>query len=165
MIELFTVSLENQPGRLLDVVSAVSDAGVDMKALNLTFPGPDHGEVRILVTDLKKARLAVEPLKLACGTIPAVAVEVADQAGGLASILKVAARAELSLQSIFTFITRVEGKALAVASFSDNQRAEEVLCQAGFCTVDQNGLGEDYHALDGEPRLSLNEYVGGSFFW
>ena len=72
VIKLLRVPLENKPGQLYGVVTIISAAGVDMKALSLTNQGPDSGEVLLLVTDLAKARKALEKAGLGCSAEPAV---------------------------------------------------------------------------------------------
>lgn len=159
MIKILRIPLENRPGQLHRAVTVISAAGVDMKALSLINQGPDRGEVLLLVTDLAAARRAVEKAGLDASAAPAVVVEVPDRAGGLASVLEATAKAGLSINEMFTFVTRVAGKALAVATFDDNVAAERLLQDAGIKTVQQKALVEE-----GEAR-PLEDYLGGSFFW
>jgi len=163
VIKILRVPLVNKPGQLYGAVTTISGAGVDMKALSLTNTSPDEGEVLLLVNDLAKARRALEKAGLPSTAESAVVLEVPDEAGGLASVLKATAKAGLSINDMFTFVTRLEGKALAVATFDDNGTAESLLLKAGVQTVGQDAITEE---LDGfnEPH-ALEDYLGGSFFW
>ena len=163
MIRILRVPLENRPGQLYGVVTVISGAGVDMKALSLSKRSPEHGDVLLLVNHLGKARKALEASGLACSVESAVVLEVPDHAGGLASVLKATTKAGLSINDMFTFVTRVAGKALAVATFDDNATAEDLLRKAGVHTVEQRDLGDEPHAPDTQPHLA--DYLGGPFFW
>jgi len=60
VIELLRIPLINRPGQMFDVVTIISKAGVEMKALSLTNHGGDESEVLMLVTNLAKAREALD---------------------------------------------------------------------------------------------------------
>lgn len=168
MIELLRIPLKNQPGQLHEVVTTISEAGVDMKALSVMSHGSGHHEVLLLVNNMTRARHALDQAGWPSAAQQAVVVEVADEAGGLAAVLKATTRAQLSINDLFTFVTRVEGKALAVATFDDNNRAEARLRAAGVTTVDQRDISESSNNEDetanAQPR-PLDDYLGGSFFW
>jgi hypothetical protein len=164
VIEILRVPLKNRPGQLYEVVTLISKAGVDMKALSLTPYGADEAEVLLLVTNLAKAREALEAAGRACSQQPAVVVEVSDRAGGLASALEAMMKAGLSVNDLFTFVTKVEGKALAVATFDDAPRAAKLLREAGVHVIDRKTLAGGASTRDSGPYL-LDDYLGGSFFW
>ncbi len=164
MIELLRISLEDRPGQLHGVITTISKAGVDMKALSLMHYGTNHGEALLLVADLARARDALVEAGRTVTIQPAVVVEVPDRAGGLASVLEATSSAELSVNDLFTFVTRIEGKALAVATFDDGDRAETVLREAGIRTFDQQTLISGTPPTNRGPHL-LDDYLGGSFFW
>jgi len=164
VIELLRIPLVNRPGQLFDVVTILSKAGVDMKALSLTNHGGDASEVLLLVTNMVKAREALAESGRKASSQPAVVVEVPDRAGGLASVLEATTKAGLSINDLFTFVTRVEGKALAVVTFDDNERAATLLREAGVSVVDQKAIAADGRSREAGPYL-LDDYLGGSFFW
>ena len=164
LIELLRISLEDRPGQLHKVITTISKAGVDMKALSLMHHGTNHGEALLLVADLARAQKALVDAGATPSIQPAVVVEVPDRAGGLASVLEATSCANLSVNDLFTFVTRVEGKALAVATFDDGERAEELLRKAGIRTFDQQTLINGTPPANRGPHL-LDDYLGGSFFW
>lgn len=164
MIELLRIPLVNRPGQLHDVVTTISNAGINMKALSVMHHGADASEVLLLVNHLGKAQNALTAAGRDSTVQPAIAVEVSDDTGGLASVLDTIQAADLSINDLFTFVTRVEGKALAVATFDSAERAEAALQAGGHRTVDQRTIDEEGSAPGTGPHL-LDDYLGGSFFW
>ncbi len=140
VIELLRIPLENRPGQLYEIVTIMSTAGIDMKALSLTNHGGDASEVLLLVTNLIKAQEALKAKGRSSTSQPAIVVEVDDHAGGLASVLEATTTLGLSINDLFTFVTRVVGKALAVVTFEDNERAEAELRAAGVKVVNQKTI-------------------------
>lgn len=164
MIELLRIPLKNRPGQLLEIVKLISRAEVDMKALSLTNHGSDSSEVLLLVTNLGRAKEALAEAGREVTTQPSLVVEVSDHAGGLAAVLGTIKEAGLSVNDLFTFVTRVEGKALAVVTFDDQNLAEAKLRDAGVQLIDQKAINADEKSLETGPYL-LDDYLGGSFFW
>jgi hypothetical protein len=164
VIELLSVPLKNRPGQLHAVVVLIAQAGVEIKALSLMHHGPDNAEVLLLVTNLARARQALESAGRGYSLQPALVVEVSDSAGGLALVLEATMTAGLSINDLFYFVSRVEGKALAVATFDDAEHAAQLLRQAGVGVVDQKTIAGGAGARDAGPYL-LDDYLGGSFFW
>lgn len=164
VIELLRIPLQNRPGQLLEVVTLISRVEVDMKALSLTNHGGDSSEVLLLVTNLSKARDALSEAGRNATAQPALVVEVSDRAGGLAAVLEAIKGAGLSINDLFTFVTRVEGKALAVITFDDIELASALLRDAGVTLIDQQTITEDARPQETGPYL-LDDYLGGSFFW
>lgn len=164
MIELLRIPLQNRPGQLLEVVTLISRTEVDMKALSLTNHGGDSSEVLLLVTNLNRAREALAEAGRNATAQPALVVEVSDRAGGLAAVLESIKGVGLSINDLFTFVSRVEGKALAVVTFDDIERASTLLREAGVLLVDQQTITEDNKSHESGPYL-LDDHLGGSFFW
>ncbi len=165
VIEILTVPLEDRPSQLYRLAQAISKAGVEMKALFLSTTNQGRGEVRLIVTNIATARAALDEERLASRTEQAVAVEVPDRTGGLASILQITSDGEVSIRVLFTFITRIEGKALAVGIFDDNKKTEILFQQAGLTVVDQQAIRASDKAVTNQRQALLDDYLGGSFFW
>ena len=54
-LKQIVVSIENAPGRLMEVTNALGNAGINLRALNLVDTGA-FGQLRLLVSDVVKAR-------------------------------------------------------------------------------------------------------------
>lgn len=161
MIKQLKVSLANQPGTLLGVVSALAEAGVDLKALQVNDRGVS-GDVRMIVSDLEKAKRTLGTAGHEFEVIEAVVAEMDDRVGGLASILSLLQAEQINVEALYAFVTRVQGKSLAVLTVSDQARAERVLSEHGVNTLAHQSELTDPAA----PRTpSLGDHLGVDFFW
>ena len=57
-LKQIVVSIENSPGRLLEVTEALGEAGINLRALNLVDTGA-FGQLRLLVSDVAKAGVRI----------------------------------------------------------------------------------------------------------
>ncbi|HEY1356822.1 MAG TPA: ACT domain-containing protein [Thermoleophilaceae bacterium] len=96
------IDIENTPGSLAEVASAISDAGVNIAAATCVGPG-DRAELHILV---KHAEAAKHSLAISHGVTVArerevVVVEVEDRPGVLADLTRKIARAGVNLDLVY----------------------------------------------------------------
>jgi flagellar biosynthesis protein FlhB len=79
--------LENTPGTLYQAVSAISDAGINLRALSVADTR-DFGILRMIVSDVSKTKEVLGEYTLAAET-KVIAVKMDDHAGALKNILKI----------------------------------------------------------------------------
>jgi hypothetical protein len=72
-LKQIVVSIENSPGRLLEVAEALGEAGINLRALNLVDTGA-FGQLRLLVSDVAKARQILMKLQVSAFVNEVVAV-------------------------------------------------------------------------------------------
>ena len=162
MIQQLTVKLPDRPGTLAGMVSALAEAGVDIKALNVSDRTQDHGEASMLVSDPGRAQAALKDYEVQIDEV--LAVEMDDQVGGLAAILDCLARHEVNIAQLYAFVSRHQSKALAVLrTDTPPEQAAEHLAQAGFRVLDQERLEQVGQRPKGPTPLS--EHLGLDFIW
>lgn len=95
------IDIENRPGALAEVATAISDAGVNIAAATCIGPG-DRAELHILVPHAEAARHALTISNLAVSRErEVVVVEVEDQPGVLADLTRRIARAGIDLDLVY----------------------------------------------------------------
>ena len=164
MIRQLVITLDNRPGTLKACVGQLADAGVDIKALEVTERGDGkHGDVHLIASDIDKAIAALDAGGYEYLVDDVLAVEMDDRVGGLAAILDLLATKDINLRYLYAFITRVRGKSLAVFSVRDTQAAAEVLREAGVPFASKEDFGED----DGKYKFKFNleDHFGKDFIW
>ena len=135
-LKQIVVSIENEPGRLLEVTESLGSAGINLRALNLVDTGA-FGQLRLLVSDVVTARKILMEMQ-----IPAyVAAEIEDKPGSLARQLKPLTEAGVTVIFMYAFITFAKGNAIMVFRFSDNDKAIEVLQANGTHLLDAKAFG------------------------
>jgi hypothetical protein len=96
------IDIENTPGALAEVASAISDAGVNIAAATCVGPG-ERAELHILV---KHAEAAKHSLAISHGVSVSrerevVVVDVEDRPGVLADLTRKIARAGVNLDLVY----------------------------------------------------------------
>ena len=133
--------LENTPGTLYQAVSAISDAGVNIRALSVADTR-DFGILRLIVSDVEKTREALSDDTVITQT-KVIAAKMNDEAGSLKKILKIIRDTGVNIEYVYAFTSPVAGSAYVVLRVDDEAGAEAVLAQNGIRTlsdVDMNGL-------------------------
>jgi hypothetical protein len=139
-LKQIVVSIENAPGRLLEVTSALGDAGINLRALNLVDTGA-FGQLRLLVSDVAKARRILMKMQIPAYVNEVVAAEIEDKPGSLADLLQPLADAKVSVVFMYAYITFSSGKAIMIFRFTDNDKAIGILKQNGFNMIDAETFG------------------------
>ncbi len=139
-LKQIVVSIENEPGRLLEVTESLGSAGINLRALNLVDTGA-FGQLRLLVSDVVTARKILMEMQIPAYVNEVVAAEIEDKPGSLARLLKPLTEAGVTVIFMYAFITFAKGNAIMVFRFSDNDKAIDVLKANGTNLLDANTFG------------------------
>ncbi|MCK5680517.1 amino acid-binding protein [bacterium] len=143
-LKQISIPLENSPGRLQETTQALGDAGINLHALTLS-EAADYGVLRLLVSNVSKARQIMMEKQFPARIDDVIAVEIEDQAGSLANVLKPLNEANISVRYMYAFSGFDNNRAVMIFNFSDPDKAIEVLQKTG-----QNILSaEAFGILDG----------------
>ena len=95
------IDVENTPGALAQVATAISDAGVNIAAATFVGPG-DRAEIHILVphAEAVKHALAISHVAVT-GERQVVIVDVEDRPGVLADLTRKIAKAGVNLDLVY----------------------------------------------------------------
>lgn len=129
-LKQIVISIENSPSRLYNVIKGLSDAGVNLRALNLVDTGA-FGQLRLLVSDVNKARQILMAMNIPAYVNEVVAAEIDDQPGSLAKILLPLMEANVRAAFMYAFIGKSVGKAIMIFRFTDNEKAIEIFQKNG----------------------------------
>lgn len=130
--------LENEPGTLFKAVSAVSDAGVNIRALSVADTR-DFGILRMIVSDTEKTKEVLGQDTTVAET-KVIAVKMSDQAGALKDILRVLQDAGINIEYVYAFTTSVKGSAYVVLRVDDTEEAESILNKNGKKTLSDDSV-------------------------
>ncbi|MBQ6265891.1 MAG: hypothetical protein IJK60_10635 [Clostridia bacterium] len=133
--------LENTPGTLCETISAITAAGINIRALSVADT-KDFGILRIIVSDIEKTKAAVSNDTVVKET-PVIAVRMNDKAGALNSVLSVLRQAQINVEYVYAFTGAVAGNAYVVMRVDDIEHAEQTLAQNGIKTLSDSDI-EDY---------------------
>lgn len=127
-IKQLSIFIENKFGRLEAIVDTLSKANINIRALSLA-EAHDYGVLRVIVDDAQKAKIALNDVGVIAKITDVVAVYLDDHSGGLASVLSVLKEAELTIEYMYAFLGRKEGKALMVLKTDDEVKTADVLAK------------------------------------
>ena len=139
-LKQISVFIENAPGRLYEVTSALGEAGINLRALNLVDTG-DFGKLRLLVSDIATTRRIMMERHIPARVDEVVAAEIEDRPGALAALLKPLKDAGISVVHMYAFIGFSAQRAVMIFRFSDIDKAIEVLTQNGIRLLDAESFG------------------------
>ncbi len=132
--------LENTPGKLYEVVDAITRVGVNIRALSVAET-KNFGILRIIVSDIEKTKEALDDYTVINET-PVVVVKMNDQAGSLKMILDVLKEADVNIEYIYAFTGAIHGSAYVVFRVDDVEGAERILGEKGIKTLKEEDLSE-----------------------
>ncbi|MRR32320.1 ACT domain-containing protein, partial [bacterium] len=127
------------PGALSAPVNLLAKAKINILTLSLADT-QQFGILRIVVRDWGKAKLLLESNGLVVKVTDMVAVEVADEPGGLAHILTVVEEARVNVEYMYGFTLKDQGKGILAFRFDDPDRAVDALGEKGFKAVASDAL-------------------------
>lgn len=130
--------LENTPGTLYQAVSAISDAGVNIRALSVADTR-DFGILRLIVSDLEKTKKVLSDGVVITET-KVIAAKMSDQAGALKKILRIIQDTGVNIEYVYAFTSPVAGSAYVVLRVDDEAGAEAVLAQSGIETLSDEDM-------------------------
>ncbi len=140
-LKQIVVSIENAPGRLHEVADALGKAGINLRALNLVDTGA-FGQLRLLVSDVAKARRILMEMQISAFVNEVVAAEIEDKPGSLADLLKPLKEDSVNVVFMYALIGFSQGaKAVMIFRFSDNDKAIKILRSNGINLLDAKTFG------------------------
>ena len=137
-ITQLSVFLMNQPGALVDAVSAISGAGANIRAMSLAEAN-DFGILRIIVSDSDRICKLLGDKYLISKT-DVVAARMDDRSGALYPILVALSEANINIEYMYAFTGSVADEAYVVFRVNDVKTAEAVLNANGISTLSDESL-------------------------
>ena len=140
MLKQLSVFLQNKAGRIADITRALSDAGIDLRALSIADTA-DFGILRMLVSDIEAAKAALSKQNCIVSVNEVAVVAVPDSPGGLARVLSLIAAAKIDIEYMYSLIERSAEEAYMVFRVSDEAKLLRALEANGLHSVSAEKLG------------------------
>ena len=141
-LKQLSVFLENAPGRLYEATEALGDAGLNLRSLSISDIS-GFGVLRILVSDIVKARRIIMEKQLPARIDDVVAAEIDDVPGSLARLLRFFKDTQVNVDYMYALAGTgsTSSKAVMIFRFSDNDRAIEIMQKNGVKVLDAEAFG------------------------
>jgi hypothetical protein len=121
-----TAHLENKPGRLAKICSALAQEKVDIRALSvMERDGPSV--LRFITSDLEVTKNVLTSLGTEFRIAEVLAVHLENRTGSLAKVLEKLAEEHINVEYAYASTTTAPGKALGIFHTSNPKRALQIL--------------------------------------
>ena len=137
-ITQLSIFLMNEPGALVNAVSAISGAGANIRAMSIAEAN-DFGILRIIVSDTD-AVSGVLGEKYLVHRTEVVADRMDDRSGALYPILDALSNSNINIEYMYAFTGSGPEEAYVVFRVNDVKTAEEVLNANGIATLSDDNL-------------------------
>jgi hypothetical protein len=141
-IRQFTVFLENQVGKLLEVIRRFEGSQVRIVALSIS-ENAECAFVRFLLSHPEQGREILERAGLAMIESDLIGVELPEGSEALTNICMALLQAEVNIVQAYPLLVRPRGRA-SVALMVDNiEIAQETLSSRGFSMITEADLQQE----------------------
>ncbi|MBQ6336385.1 MAG: ACT domain-containing protein [Ruminococcus sp.] len=140
-IKQLSIFVENREGTLVTVTDAIAKSGVDIRAMSVADTN-DFGIFRLIVTDVDKAKQALDEANAFVSVTEVVGVAVKDEPGALAKVVKLLADHNINIEYMYAFITVSKQYAYVVLRVADNAEAEKILAENGISLVTEEDMAK-----------------------
>jgi hypothetical protein len=130
-VKQLSLFLENKLGALSRPVKLLAKAKLNILTLCVADT-QQFGILRFVVRDWEKAKRLLEKEGFVVKVTDLVAIEVANEPGGLADILLALEAARVNVEYMYGFTLRAEGKGVLAFRFDDPDSAIASLLKAGI---------------------------------
>ena len=126
-ITQLTVTAQSRPGVLAKVARTLADAGVNITAFCASETAA-RGKLRMVVSDLGRARHALAAVRIRSGEEPALLLSVEDRPGTLATLAARLAAAKINIKCAYaTTVIPGGGPCHVVVAVTNAEKAEKAL--------------------------------------
>ncbi len=139
-LKQISIFLENSPGRLYEATQALGEAGLNLRSLSICDVS-GFGVLRILVSDVAKARRIIMKKQLPARVDDVVAAQITDTPSSLAKILKLLMDKQINVDYMYALAGTSSVDAVMVFCFSDNDQAIQLLLDNGVKLLDAESFG------------------------
>jgi hypothetical protein len=121
-----TAQLENKPGRLAKICSALAHQKVDIRALSI-MEREGASVLRLITSDLDMTKTVLTSLGTEFRIVEVLAVPLENRTGSLAKLLEKLAAEHINVEYAYASTMTAPGKALGIFHTSNPKRASQIL--------------------------------------
>lgn len=135
MVKQISAFVENKPGRLREILKALADAKVDLKALSLADT-TDFGVIRMVVSDNELAKKVLKDDGVVVRITDITAVAVPDEPGALLKTLQILSENEIAIEYMYAFGEKLNGSSVIAIRTDAPEETEQALKNGGVTIPD-----------------------------
>ena len=125
-VRQLNVFVENKSGAVAQITELLSANQIDIRAMVLADT-PDHGILRLIVSDTDKAVAVLEAEHIITKVIGITIVRIKNEHGGLSRVLAILRDNNISIEYMYAFVAVSGEEAFAALRFENKEAALHVL--------------------------------------
>lgn len=129
-VKQLSIFLENQSGRLAEVMQSLGKENVNIRALSLADTS-GFGILRLILNDIQKGKEVLRGHGFTVSETDVLGVEIPDRPGGLASVLGILAENDINIEYMYAFVQKNSENAVVIFRIEDIDNAIEALQAKG----------------------------------
>jgi hypothetical protein len=139
-VQEVTAYLENKPGRLAKICSALAQEKVDIQALSvMETEGPSV--LRFVTSNLEATKTVLTSLGTEYRISEVLAVQMENRTGALARVLERLAEEHINVEYAYVSTAAAPGKSLGIFHMSNPKRAAQILGESGNSVAGDRSAG------------------------
>ena len=140
-VKQVSVFLENRKGSLAAVCGLLGDNGFNILALSIAEIDT-YGICRVILSDTDAAVKLLRDKGYTVRVTDVLVVSVPDRPCGLADVLEIIEKEDISVEYLYSFVRNSGFDALLIFRLSDLERAEEALKRSCITIISQKQIEE-----------------------
>ncbi len=140
LVHEVTARLENKPGRLAKICSALAHQKINIQALSV-MDSSGQSVLRMLTDDLDATRRILTALGTESEQSEVLTVEMENRPGGLAKVLERLAEEHINVEYAYAAYASTPGKSLGIFHTSHPKKAMQVLHDAAHAHANGHAPG------------------------
>ena len=140
-VKQVSVFLENKEGKLKKADNAMSQAGVNIRALSIA-DSSKYGILRLIVSDNETAIKALKEEKFTVKETEVLVVGIKDEPNGLNSVLEILEKESINVEYLYAFVSTKVEEAIVVFKIENYEDGLKALENAGANLLSNEDLDE-----------------------
>ena len=139
-IKQLSVFVENKQGALSQIISLLSNSGVNMRAVSIADT-QDFGILRIIVNDMDLAINTLKDNNVIVRANHVIGVELKDKPGALSRVLSLLTAGGVNVEYMYAFVTPGSSDgAYLVLRAKHNEKAERILSENNIKMLSEDDI-------------------------
>ena len=140
-VKQLSVFIENKAGKLRKAVNAMSQAGVNIRALSIA-DSSKYGILRLIVSDNETAIEALKAEKFTVKENDVIVAGIKDEPNGLNSTLEILEKAEINVEYVYAFVSTKVDEAIVVFKIENYEDGLKALNEANANILYEDDLAK-----------------------